>query len=176
MKARLFLVQCVITVLLVNVFAVAGSSVAVHAANPLSGDYYGSVAVSSPAGLGNLDLAFHLVLYANGNIALADSYILLDKTILFPKVAPQVGGKDVGPRVKSGYIDPPNNRFFLRTQPFPSTLFPGTASEREVTRQITLKNPIFSQDGISGTYVETIAGYLPKTITVVGRFVLAKPQ
>jgi hypothetical protein len=138
--------------------------------NPLTGDYFGSVAVSSPSGLGNIDLAFHLDVGTGGVINAASSYIILDKTILFPKSSTQINGKDVGPNVLSGTFT--SLAFNLTTQPFTST-----ANGRTVNRQIVLNNATVKEQGnsITGTYTETLTGYLPQPMTTIGSFVLVRP-
>lgn len=134
-------------------------------------DYYGSVAVNSPAGLGNIDLAFHLVMDDyTGTMDNARSYIILEKTILFPKSQTQVDGKDVGPMIQSGYLN--ETDFYLETQPFQ-----GTVSQKTVTRKITLSGIPQTEAGnsITGTYTEIISGYPPDDIVVAGDFILARP-
>ncbi len=138
------------------------------------GDYYGSVAVNSPAGLGNIDLAFHLAV--NDSTGVFDpqkSYIILDKTILFPKTAQVTVNQvltDVGPAVQSGYLT--SSAFHLETQSFP-----GKVSSRTVSRRIVLEG--IPQDGegntVIGTYTETISGFLPENIIVSGDFILSRP-
>ncbi|MGD9974182.1 MAG: hypothetical protein AB7S77_14065 [Desulfatirhabdiaceae bacterium] len=136
----------------------------------LTGDYFGSVAVSSPAGLGNIDLAFHLEFSSGSTIDPDHSYIILDKTILFPNSG-QVDGKDVGPLIQSGSTF---NGLVLNliTRDFTSTV-----SEKQTTRKLTLTGTSANVSGnsITGTYVETITGYLPKPMTVTGSFVLVRP-
>lgn len=174
MKKRLFTTKDTLIAALMLSLSLLGLPAA--QANPLSGDYTGSVTLSSLGGLGGIDIAFHLAVDANGVMKPASSYVLLEKTLLFPKVAPQVAGRDVGPRVKRGYVDPVNKRFFLRTEPFSTVMFPNTSNQKEIVRQITLKSPVFWADGrITGIYVETISGYLPQPIRVEGTFAIAKP-
>jgi hypothetical protein len=133
-------------------------------------DYYGSVAVNSPDGLGNIDLAFHLdVDDYTGAINPAESYIILEKTILFPKNPAHVSGKDVGPMVSGGQLTP--SSFQVET-----VNFTGMVSGREVIRKITLTGAADEgQNMLSGTYTEVISGYLPNPIVVSGVFALARP-
>jgi len=138
--------------------------------NILSGDYYGSVAVTSPAGLGNIDLAFHLEILSGGVINSDRSYIILEKTILFPQYG-KVDGKDVGPMIQAGSTF--NGLVFnLITHDFHSMV-----SGRETTRRLVLTGVSANPTGnsITGTYVETISGYLHKPLTVTGNFVLVRP-
>lgn len=152
------------------IIMLAGYLPAASQDNPLTGDYFGSVAVNSPSGLGNIDLAFQLKVGTGGAIDAASSYILLDKTILFPKSSTQVNGKDVGPKVLSGTFT--STAFSLMTQPFTSM-----ANGRTVNRQIVLGNSTVKEQGnsITGTYTETITGYLPQPMTIIGSFVLVRP-
>ncbi|RLC20787.1 MAG: hypothetical protein DRI57_03925 [Deltaproteobacteria bacterium] len=130
-------------------------------------DYYGSASIDSPAGLGNIDLAFHLETDDGGNIISTNSYIILEKTILFPKADNQVDGKDVGPKIQKGELFP----FYLETKSFTTTV-----TEKEVTRKIILDGTNSTEiDSITGTYTETISGYLPAPVTVRGTFVLVRP-
>lgn len=137
--------------------------------NPITGNYFGAATIDSPAGLSNIDLAFHLEFDAGGNIDPGQSYILLDKTILFPKVG-QIGGQDVGPAMESGYFH--NPEFHLISQTFTNEV-----NNRTVTRRITMDGNATSALGntISGIYTETMNGYLPDVINVMGTFVLFRP-
>lgn len=138
------------------------------AANPLTGFYYGTAAISQPASLGTVDLAFYLDV-TGSTIQQATSYIDLDKTLLFPTVAPQIGGKDVGPRV-TGSLS--SGAFGLTSLAFPSTV-----SGKSVTRRILLNTAMVSSGGtaISGKYVETVDGLTPTRMVIQGTFQLRKP-
>ena len=151
----------------VFVFAVACRAKA--ESNPLSGNYFGAATIDSPEGLGNVDLAFHLDFDATGNVVPASSYIILDKTILFPKTG-QVGEEDVGPFMESGYFQ--NPAFQLVSQSFTNEV-----NGRSVNRKIRLEGNAANVLGntISGTYTETMTGYLPNAIQVTGSFVLFRP-
>jgi hypothetical protein len=118
--------------------------------------------------MASVDLAFYLDVSGSA-IQHDTSYIMLDKTMLFPTVAPGIGGKSVGPRV-SGNISPTG---FTLT----SDIFNGTVSDRAVQRQITLNQAAVTQDGqsITGTYTETVTGLLPQDLVISGQFVLVKP-
>lgn len=157
-------------VVLTGMILLVGYLPAISADNPLTGDYFGSVSVSSPPGLGNIDLAFHLDVGTGGVINAAGSYILLEKTILFPKSAAQINNKDVGPMVLSGSFT--SSAFNLTTQPFTSTV-----NDRTVTRQIVLNNATVTNSGnsIAGTYTETMTGYLSQPMKTIGSFVLVRP-
>ena len=174
MKIRVLLKQMapllLIGLLLIFLATVPSISDVFAAINPLSGDYYGSVTVDSPSGMGNIDLAFHLEVKTDGTINTSKSYIILDKTVLFPKVGNKVGGKDAGPRVKSGKLTP--TAFSLTTESFYTTV-----AERKVTRGIALKNGKPSQGNttLAGTYVETLTGVYPKPMQITGRVTLVRP-
>ena len=64
------------------IIMLAGYLPAASLDNPLTGDYFGSVAVNSPSGLGNIDLAFHLLVATGGAIEAASSYIPVSYTHL----------------------------------------------------------------------------------------------
>ena len=137
--------------------------------NPLTGSYYGSVNITTPAEMGTIDLAFYLDVDGTA-IQHDSSYIILDKTMVFPAVSPQVDGKDVGPRVQ-GAMTP--DTFNLTSDSFESTV--GTTI---VTRQITLNQATVNNDGqsISGTYTETVTGMLyNEDVVISGEFLLLKP-
>jgi len=159
----------VLAILLVALVASSLPPASWASANPLSGDFYGSVSVDSPSGVGDIDLAFHLELDSSGNILPAASYILLEKTVLFPR-AGAVDEKDVGPFVESGHLT--GSSFLLITQSFTTT-----ATRRTVTRQLALTDAAVIQQGnsVTGTYTETMSGYLPGPTKIVGTFVLVRP-
>lgn len=139
--------------------------------SPLTGDYFGSVAVTSPAGMGNIDIAFHLEVLTGGAIDYTKSYIILNKTLLFPKPATQVNGMDVGPMVQSGSTFT-GTVMNLRVSPFTST-----ANGKTVTRTLTLTgtSPSVSGSMVTGTYTEVMTGYLPEPLRVTGDFTLVRP-
>lgn len=134
-----------------------------------TGPYYGSVTISTPTDMGAIDLAFYLDV--DGTTIQHDtSYIILDKTMVFPAVEPQIEGRDVGPRVQ-GTLTP--DTFSLTSDTFESMV--GNAT---VTRQTTLNQAILNNDGqsISGTYTETVTGLLHnEDIIISGEFLLLKP-
>jgi hypothetical protein len=140
-------------------------------ASALTGDYFGSVAVTSPEGLGNIDLAFHLEIPNGSTIDATKSYIILNKTILFPKSTNKFNGIDVGPMVKAGSTFNGTSLNLLVT-PFTST-----ANGKPVTRTVTLTgaSPSISGNTITGTYKEIMTNYLAQPITVTGQFTLVRP-
>ena len=133
-----------------------------------SGPYYGTATISTPTDITPVDLAFHLDVSGSA-IQHDSSYILLEKTMLFPAVPPEIGGKAVGPRV-SGNLSPTG--FTLV-----SDIFDSQAGDRAVKRQIRLDQAAVTEDGqsITGTYTETVTGLLPQDLIISGQFVLVKP-
>jgi hypothetical protein len=164
-----FLVACTLVILAMTVFFATASRAA---ANPLTGDYFGTASIDSPAGLGNIDLAFHLELDAAGNM-IPDSYVMLDKTVLFPVVAPKVNSQDVGPRVSGTFAA---NQFSLTTQLFP-TILHDIDDNKTITHQVSLTSTAITEGGnsITGTYSEIMTGYFVNPINVVGTFTLVHP-
>jgi len=76
--------------LLLGIFLSALPSLA-DPTNPLSGNYYGTATIVSPAMLGTIDLAFYLDVgpdAAGTTIQHNTSYVILDKTLLFPPQNP----------------------------------------------------------------------------------------
>ncbi len=156
-------------------------------------NYYGTATITSPANLGVIDLAFTLDVNS-GSIQHDTSYILLDKTLLFPVVLPKLlfvnnipvisngvpttctieaNCVGVGPRVKSG-SNLSSTAFSLTTDDFISTV-----SGRTVTRKVALVSAPtgVSSNGASltGTYTETITGLTPQPVVVTGTFFLVRP-
>jgi hypothetical protein len=132
-----------------------------------TGSYYGSVTITTPADMGSIDLALYLNV-VNTDIQHETSYIVLEKTILFPAGEP-LDGKEVGPRLTGTFSQ---DTFSLYSDDFTSMV-----GNKEVTRQITLNSAIIENDGqsISGIYTETVTGLLPEDIIISGEFVLLKP-
>jgi hypothetical protein len=146
--------------------------------HPLTGFYYGTATIASPASIGIVDLAFYLEITGDA-ITHGKSYVDLDKTLLFPVAPEQIDGQDVGPWV-SGTFTP---GFFQLT----SDDFESEVAGKTVRRRIELRDAQVTQGGasITGNYVETVVGLIdpesgqaPETraITITGRFVLARPM
>lgn len=149
------------------------SAAQADAANPLTGEYYGSATVTDPASIATIDLALRLDVTGTA-VQKATSYIESDKTLMFPEVAPQVGGKAVGPRV-SGTLSA--TKLSINSQAFGTVLFPDQESaRRNVTRRIQLRSTSISKDGtvITGKYVETIDGFTADRMVNKGNFQLKK--
>jgi len=128
--------------------------------------YYGTATITSPANLGVIDLAFTLDV-SGTTIQHDTSYIMTDKTLLFP----ELWGKGIGPKVKSG-SSLSQSAFDLTTDDFTSTV-----SGRTVTRNVRLVGTAVSNGGatLTGNYTETITGLTPQPVTVTGTFILVKP-
>lgn len=141
---------------------------AADATNPRTGFYYGTATVEQPASLGTIDLAFYLDVTGSA-IQAAGSYVDVAQTLLFPAIAPQIGGKDVGPRV-SGTLGP---AVFTLT----SNAFQSTVGGKPVTRRVVLDNATVGNGGalLSGRYTETVDGLTAAGLVISGTFVLAKP-
>lgn len=151
-----------------------------------TGTYYGTATITTPANLGTIDLAFNLDV--NGStIQPASSYIMLDKTLLFPKVAPQIctttnnvtNCVDAGPRVSGAASATAFNLTTANlTQPPTCTdCFTSAAGTVTVTRKVALAGTKVTNSGnsIEGTYTETITGLGKSPVTVTGTFILVKP-
>ncbi|WP_295445195.1 hypothetical protein [uncultured Thiodictyon sp.] len=137
-------------------------------ANPLTGTYYGTATIEQPASIGTIDLAFYLDVTGSA-IQNAGSYIDLGQTLLFPAVAPPIGGKEVGPRV-SGSLGA--SAFNLSSQSFQSVV-----SGKTVNRQVVLDQATVGNGGasLSGRYTETVTELTPVPLVISGTFILAKP-
>lgn len=141
--------------------------------NPLTGMYYGTAYITSPAELGTIDLAFYLDVALNGTAILGEtSYIDLEKTLVFPKVGDLVGGREAGPRVTGIHN---LTSFHLET---PEWFF-SRIGDKNVGRRISLTADTIENGGntLSGTYTETIKDMGPDEdpVVVTGAFMLVKP-
>jgi len=141
--------------------------------NSLTGTYYGTAIITSPANLGTVDLAFYLDVTGTA-IQHDTSYVVLEKTLLFPSVPPKIPpvdtGKEVGPRV-NGAVS--LNSFNLAVDRFENTV-----ADKTVYRDIVLSNASIWSGGasIGGDYTETITGLDRNPIVLQGRFVLVQPK
>ncbi len=136
-----------------------------------SGSWYGSVTITTPAEMAPIDLAFHLeVIGTTTQLDNDNSYIILEKTMIFPAVGPKIDGRDVGPRL-TGTFSP--DTFSLVSNPFTSNV-----GGKEVTRHIELTQTEREDDGqtLTGIYTETVTGLLPNALTISGEFILLKPM
>lgn len=159
-------------VVLAALFALCLLPASSHAqTNPLTGEYYGTATITSPSSLGTIDLAFYLTVGAGGAVNSATSYIIVDKTLLFPVVPPTVNGIYAGPRV-SGTLT--STSFSLTSSDFTSE---SNAFGKTVTRRITLTGTKVSANGtsISGNFTEVISNLAENPITLTGTFMLMKP-
>lgn len=130
--------------------------------------FYGKSTLDSPAAIGIIDIVLALDINAT-TVQKTTSYIVLEKTLLFPAVPPKIDGKDVGPRI-SGTLSPTS--FSLTSDTFTSTI-----GGKTVSRRIALSNATVSNGGanITGTYTETVTGLTPQPLIISGKFVLTKP-
>ncbi len=154
------------------VFMVFGTACRAGAeGNALSGDYFGSAAITAPADLGNVDLAFHLDINDGGGIAPATSYVILNKTILFPQTGTLPDGIPIGPAVKTGSTFSGLN-LHLALQPFTTEV-----DGKTVSRSIVLDGTATDATGktVEGDYTETMTGYLSESVVVQGTFTLVRP-
>ncbi len=146
--------------------------------NSLTGYYYGTATINSPANIGIVDLAFYLDV-TGSTIQDSSSYIDVEKTLLFPTVEPAINSKAVGPRVYGTFTINPNspdlNSFDLYSKDFPRE----TGDKSPVTRQIHLVNSIgkVTNKGasIEGTYTETVKNMTSNDLVISGSFRLMKP-
>jgi hypothetical protein len=151
----------------------------------VSGDYTGqatlqsiyngtlenTAALSNTMDLGYIDLAFNLSQANDGNVT---GNVILSRTLVFSATegniqltSEVVGGKT---RIKS-------NPFTMKMNEARIINGEQIAPERIVKRQFSLDAEQVLNDGatILGTYRETIWGYAPEPVTVVGKFALERP-
>ena len=149
------------------ILTLAALQVMADTTNPLTGTYYGTAVITSPANLGTVDLAYYLDVTETA-VQHATSYTILEKTLLFPSVT-QVGGKDVGPLV-NGAVSATG--FSLTVDRFSNNV-----ANKTVFRDIALTNGVVWGGGesIGGDYTEIITGMDKNPITLTGKFVLLKP-
>lgn len=142
-------------------------SAAVSAAGADERRLHGYAQIDIPSDLGSYELAFKLG--SSGNFEASDSYIDVERTLLFPTVA-EVDGKPIGPGVYGTYTD---QQFTLSSIDFQSAV-----AGRSVTRRIGLSDARFSEGGrvIEGTYRETVEGLRAERFTIEGTFLLTVPQ
>ncbi len=149
------------------------ATVMADATNALTGYYYGTATINSPANIGIVDLAFYLDV-TGSTIQEASSYIDVEKTLLFPTVGLDSNGKAIGPRVSGSLIiDPVNgSRFSLVSDNFTSQ-----ADGQSVTRKIELDSTAVTNSGASivGNYKETVTGMTTAPLIISGSFRLMKP-
>jgi len=151
-------------------FWLLSTIVLADATNPLTGFYYGTATINSPANIGIVDLAFYLDV-TGSTIQEVSSYIDVEKTLLFPTVEPAINGKAVGPRVYGTFTI---NSFDVYSKEFLSE-----AGGKPVTRQIHLVSSIgkVTNNGasIEGIYTETVKNMTSNDLVISGSFRLMKP-
>ena len=128
---------------------------------PIVGTYAGVVIVSEPAALGALDLVFDITSSDNdnivGNVNAARTQVFLGG----PAITGRVTGRDS--------ISP--------TLHIESTAFASVVSGRDVTRQFTLSGTILDDGNkLQGQYAETITGFTPEPLQIIGTFLVVRPN
>jgi hypothetical protein len=136
------------------------AQLAAPAAVVVAGSYAGTVAVSEPAPLGDLDLLLEIT---NANSQLTGQVNPL-KTQVF------LGGPTfTGSVTTNGVVTP--------TVRIESQSFSGNVSGRTVTRRFVLTGEVLNNgDILRGEYTETIVGFKPHPMAVKGTFLLARPS
>lgn len=126
----------------------------------VAGSYAGTVLVSEPALLGDLDLLLEIT-SVNGQLTGRVNSI---KTQVF------LGGPTfTGGVTTSGVVTP--------TMRIESQTFSSEISGRTVQRQFVLTGEVLAQgDQLRGTYTETIVGFKPHPLLVKGTFLLVRPS
>ena len=84
MKHSASIKQLLTVIILSGCVLMGPLSAGAAADNPLTGLYYGTAYITSPAELGTLDLAFYLDV-TGAVFTTETSYIDLEKTLVFPK-------------------------------------------------------------------------------------------
>jgi hypothetical protein len=126
------------------------------AATSLSGDYAGTVAITSPQYMPALDM--NLVLTATGDSL--TGYIDADQSLHVPVVDEATGH---GPAVSGSWS---GEGFSLESEVFTTTLSLGLP----VTRHVILHSGVISDSGevLTGLYSETLAGLTPQPMVIYG--------
>lgn len=126
----------------------------------VAGSYAGTVTISKPAPLGDLDLLLEIT-NANGVLS---GQVNAIKTQVF------LGGPTfTGSITTSGVVTP--------TVRIESQTFSGTVSGRTVQRHFVLTGEVLNDgDTLRGIYTETIVGFKPQPMLVEGTFLLARPS
>jgi hypothetical protein len=120
---------------------------------PLSGTFYGTVAITKPLGIGVFDFVLHLT---NTNGTLAGTIVPAESLLLSQTVA------------ISGTLD--GSAYQLQSAPFVSPA-PNPDPRLNGQRQFSLSGP-FAGSGkvLQGVYRETVTGFTPEPLHVVGEF------
>ena len=126
----------------------------------VAGSYTGTVAISEPAPLGDLDLLLEIT-NANGQLTGKVNPI---KTQVF------LGGPTFTGSVTTNGVITPTVRIESQT-------FESEVSGRTVQRRFVLTGEVLTGgDLLRGTYTETILGFKPHPMLVTGTFLLARPS
>ena len=156
---------------------VGGYSGIVELNNTVAGVYSDTLAIPPapgagtppPPDLGSVDLSLQLTQTGN----LLSGYVNLDKTLIFSvehTLGSGAASLKIGPYVKGAFDG--------TTLVLASEQVSIVASGRSVQRQFRLTGTIVNADGnqISGEYRETLWGYTPFPVTVIGAFSLQRPN
>lgn len=151
------------------IFILTAMPVQALPANPLNGNYYGTIFLNTvgesakPAVLGTFDLAFYLDMDQFG-VVQGTSHVLLEKTLFYG----MFDGQAVAPKV-SGKVSTAN--FALEST------FDNHVGSKTVTRSFRFYSSTVSNDGNTarGLYRETITGLDKTPVVVRGIFKLIKP-
>lgn len=150
----------------------------------ISGDYSGQATlqgvyngvlgntstVSTTMDLGYIDLAFNLA-PSGQNLA---GNVILSRTLVFSATE---GNIAVTGQMNGNNLHLESSQFTMRMNEARVIGGEQVAPERIVTRQFSLDTEQILNDGATllGTYRETIWGYAPEPVTVVGKFALERP-
>ncbi len=155
-------------------------------ANSVSGDYSGQatlqgvysgtwisksvIADKDKMDLGYIDLAFSLTPSVNNVIG----NVILSRTLVFSATE---GNIAVTGQMNGNNLHLESSQFTMRMNEARVIGGEQVAPERIVTRQFSLDTEQILNDGATllGTYRETIWGYAPEPVTVVGKFALERP-
>ncbi|MEZ4864234.1 MAG: hypothetical protein R3C14_23175 [Caldilineaceae bacterium] len=161
-KQRRYLLPWLVLLLLAALvsYRQVAAQFAAAAPEPVAGSYAGTVLISEPTLLGDLDLQLDITA-TNGQLA---GQVNAAKTQVF------LGGPTfTGSVTANGAITPT-----LRIE---SQTFSSVVSGRTVQRHFVLTGEVLAQgDQLRGTYTETIIGFKPHPMLVKGTFLLVRPS
>jgi predicted outer membrane repeat protein len=131
-------------------------------ADDLSGIYFGSVIITQPDYMPQVDLSVALI-ETDGTLS---GYVEADKVLGCP-VVDEASGQ--GPALTGSWS---GESFELRSEIFSSVITTGVP----ISRQVVLHTGVISDSGklLTGVYSETLAGMLPQPVTMVGSFTLRR--
>lgn len=140
---------------------------AVLAEDELSGDYSGTLVITAPVNIGVVDVTVQLTSTEG-----ASTGFVLDSTTSHFSDNPLVNASITG---STDGITP---TFTIHSQPFVEVIAAQSSTQPiSVTRAFTIEGEVLNNGSIlSGTYIETIAGYTHKPLQISGDILLSKPQ